>query len=93
MKLNRHAAAISCFREAIRLRPDFQEAHFALGAELVAGINAEHSYYEAGGMTTDRSLAEYLSSTLHPISEVELTAGLRHDHFDTAGDAGAGPML
>lgn len=56
-------------------------------AELVAGINAEHSYYEAGGMTTDRSLAEYLSSTLHPISEVELTAGLRHDHFDTAGDA------
>jgi vitamin B12 transporter len=56
-------------------------------AELVAGVNAERSYYDASDMTTDRSLAEYLSSTLHPTSEVELTAGLRHDHFDTAGDA------
>ena len=56
-------------------------------AELVAGINAEHSYYSASGMTTDRSLAEYFSSTLHPVSEVEVTAGLRHDHFDIAGDA------
>jgi vitamin B12 transporter len=55
-------------------------------AELVAGVNAEWSYYEADGMTTDRSLAEYVSSTLHPVSEFELTAGLRHDHFDTAGD-------
>lgn len=56
-------------------------------AELVAGVDAEHSYYAAGGLTTDHSMAEYLSSTLHPVSEVELTVGLRHDHFDTAGDA------
>lgn len=56
-------------------------------AELVAGVNAERSYYAADGMTTDRSLAQYFSSTLHPVSAVELTAGARHDHFDTAGDA------
>jgi vitamin B12 transporter len=59
-------------------------------AELVAGINAEWSYYDAGGVETDRSLAEYLSTTLHPIEQIELTAGLRHDHFDTAGDATTG---
>jgi vitamin B12 transporter len=56
-------------------------------AELVGGINAESSYYNSDGITTDHSIAEYLSSTLHPVSEVELTAGLRHDHFDTAGDS------
>lgn len=56
-------------------------------AELVAGINAESSYYDSDGITTDHSLAEYFSSTLHPVAEVELTAGLRHDHFDTAGDS------
>jgi vitamin B12 transporter len=59
----------------------------ATWAELVAGANAEWSYYQSGGMTTDRSLAEYVSSTLHPVPEFELTAGLRNDHFDTAGDA------
>jgi cytochrome c-type biogenesis protein CcmH/NrfG len=36
-KLNRHADAISLYRQAIRLQPEFLEAHFALGAELVAG--------------------------------------------------------
>jgi len=55
--------------------------------ELVAGINAESSYYDSDGITADHSLAEYFSSTVHPVSEVELTAGLRHDHFDTAGDS------
>lgn len=59
----------------------------ATWAELVGGMNAESSYYDSGGITTDHSLAEYFSSTLHPASDVELTAGLRHDHFDTAGDA------
>jgi vitamin B12 transporter len=43
-------------------------------------------------MMTDRLLAEYCLSTLHPISAVELTAGLRHDHFDTAGDTTTGRM-
>jgi vitamin B12 transporter len=61
-------------------------------AELVAGVDAEWSYYEADGMMTDRLLAEYCLSTLHPISAVELTAGLRHDHFDTAGDTTTGRM-
>jgi vitamin B12 transporter len=56
-------------------------------AELVAGINAEASYYDSSGIASDHSLAEYFSSTLHPVSEVELTGGLRHDHFDTAGDS------
>jgi vitamin B12 transporter len=56
-------------------------------SELVAGANAEWSHYQAGGMTTDRSLAGFFSSTLHPTRGFELTAGLRHDHFDTAGDA------
>jgi vitamin B12 transporter len=56
-------------------------------AELVAGVNAESSYYDSDGITADHSLAEYFSSTLRPVSEIELTAGLRHDHFDTAGDS------
>lgn len=56
-------------------------------AELVAGVNAEWSHYQSGGMTTDRSLAGYISTTLHPAPDLELTAGLRHDHFDTVGGA------
>ena len=36
-KLNRHADAISLYRQAIRLQPEFLEAHFALGAELADG--------------------------------------------------------
>jgi vitamin B12 transporter len=56
-------------------------------AELVAGINSEWSYYDSGGIATDSSLAEYVSSTLRPATQVELTAGLRHDRFDTAGGA------
>jgi vitamin B12 transporter len=59
----------------------------AAWAELVGGVNAEQSHYVAGGMMKDRSLAGYFSSTLRPVSEVELTAGARRDHFDTAGDA------
>jgi vitamin B12 transporter len=56
-------------------------------SELVAGANAEWSHYQAGGMTTDRSLAGFFSSMLHPTRDLELTAGLRYDHFDTAGEA------
>jgi vitamin B12 transporter len=56
-------------------------------AEIVAGVDDEASYYDSGGLTADHSLAEYLSTTLKPISQIELTAGLRHDHFDTAGGA------
>lgn len=62
----------------------------AQGVEIVAGVNAERSYYLSGGMTADRSLAEYVSSTLHLTPELELTAGLRHDDFDTEGKATTG---
>lgn len=56
-------------------------------SELVAGANIESSHYEAGGMTNDRSQAGYLSSMFRPTQDLELTAGLRYDRFDTAGDA------
>jgi len=56
-------------------------------AEFVAGLNAERSNYLSGEVSKDRSLAEYLSSTLHPSANVEVTAGLRHDRFDTWGGA------
>ncbi len=62
----------------------------AQGVELVAGVNAERSYYQSGGMTSDRSLAEYVSATLHPAPQVEVTAGLRHDDFDAEGKATTG---
>ena len=59
-------------------------------AELVGGVNAEQSYYQAGGLTTDRLMAGYLSSTFKPAAGVELTAGLRRDDFNTAGAATTG---
>jgi vitamin B12 transporter len=63
----------------------------AAWAEVVAGINAEGSQYDSGGaMTSDRSLAGYLSATFRPIEHVELTAGLRRDDFNTAGSATTG---
>ena len=59
-------------------------------AELVGGVDYEGSDYFAGGVTTDHSLAGYLSSTFHPAKDVELTAGLRRDDFDTVGAATTG---
>lgn len=56
-------------------------------AEIVAGLNAEWSHYQSGGLTADRSEAAYLSSTLHPVAAFEMDVGLRHDHFDTVGGA------
>jgi vitamin B12 transporter len=56
-------------------------------AEIVGGVNAEQSYYQAGGLGTDRLLAGYLSSTFHPAAALVFTAGLRRDDFDTAGAA------
>ncbi|MGH2930846.1 MAG: TonB-dependent receptor plug domain-containing protein, partial [Solirubrobacteraceae bacterium] len=62
----------------------------AAWAEIVAGVNAERSFYDSEVPTTDRSLAEYLSFTLRPAGGFEVTGGLRHDHFDTAGGATTG---
>jgi vitamin B12 transporter len=59
-------------------------------AELVGGIDYEGSGYDADGATTDHSLAGYLSATLHPAKDLELTAGLRRDDFTTVGAATTG---
>ena len=55
--------------------------------EVVGGVNWENSHYWSGAMSKDRSLAEYLSLIVRPIAAVEVTGGLRHDDFDTAGDS------
>jgi vitamin B12 transporter len=59
-------------------------------AELVGGVDSENSDYDSGGITKDRTLAGYLSSTLHPAKDLELTAGVRRDDFDTVGSATTG---
>ena len=74
-------------RELLDWQNTWQAAKWA---QIVGGVNAERSYYQSGGLTYDRSLAEYLSATLHPTEVLEVTAGLRHDHFDYAGDATTG---
>ena len=70
---------------------EWQNSWEATGwAELVAGIDSERSDYDAGGVLKDRTLAGYLSSTLRPAKDLELTAGLRRDDFDTFGAATTG---
>ncbi len=70
---------------------DWQNTWMAApGAEIVAGVDAEWSAYQSGGIVTDRSLAEYVSATLRPSTRVEVIAGLRHDDFSAEGSAVTG---
>jgi vitamin B12 transporter len=62
----------------------------ATWAEVVGGLDYEGSGYDADGVTTDHSLAGYLSATLHPARALELTVGLRRDDFTTVGAATTG---
>ncbi len=56
-------------------------------SELVAGATAAWSHYQADGMSSDRSVAEFSSVILHPLQAFEFTAGLRYDQLETATDA------
>jgi len=61
---------------------------------VVAGANAEWSHYKAINADTLKENANgfYLSTDLRPFESWSITAGLRYDHFDTAGDATTGRL-
>jgi len=57
---------------------------------VVAGANTEQSYYKSLDIDPplrDRASGVYLSTDLRPLEPWSITAGLRYDHFDTAGGA------
>jgi vitamin B12 transporter len=56
--------------------------------EVVAGANHERSRYDVDGVRSrDQVIAGYLSGTAHPVKNVTVTAGVRHDDFDSVGEA------
>lgn len=68
---------------------DWQNTWSALPQlELVAGANHERSRYDVDGAASrDDVTAGYLSGTAHPVENVTVTAGVRHDDFDSVGGA------
>ena len=68
---------------------DWQNTCHALGnAEFVLGGTLEHDEQGKNGEPTSaNNRAAYLSTTVHPVQEVTLDAGLRYDDFDTFGNA------
>ena len=64
-------------------------------ATLVFGANAEWSHFASTTVTrklSDRAYGLYASSDFHPFKELTLTAGLRYDDFNTAGDTTTGRL-
>ncbi|MEZ5275837.1 MAG: TonB-dependent receptor [Opitutaceae bacterium] len=60
----------------------------ASGLEIIAGLNYEKSRFEpAGRVTRDDDFALYLSALYRPVDAVTLTAGIRHDDFESVGGA------
>ncbi|HEY9153833.1 MAG TPA: TonB-dependent receptor, partial [Opitutaceae bacterium] len=56
--------------------------------EIVAGTNVENSHFTVdGGRTTDRLGAGYVSTTVHPVDDITLDAGLRYDDYKSFGGA------
>ncbi len=59
--------------------------------EIVAGLNYERSrYLIAGAETRDEIAAGYVSATARLRPDVTLTAGLRHDDYESFGNATTG---
>ena len=48
-RLNQYDHALEAYQQAVRLRPDFAEAHFAIGAMYgqLAGLNFDYSFHES----------------------------------------------
>ena len=58
------------------------------GLEVIAGLNYEKSKFEpAGTVTRDDVFALYASALYRPVEAVTLTAGVRHDDFESVGGA------
>ena len=67
----------------------------ATWATLVLGANAEWSHFDSTTVTkklSDRAYGFYLSGDVHPLKNLTLTAGLRYDDFNTAGDSTTGRL-
>ncbi|MGH8017547.1 MAG: TonB-dependent receptor plug domain-containing protein [Opitutaceae bacterium] len=60
----------------------------ARSVEIVFGSNYERSSYDVDAETTrDDVFAGYVSAVARPVDSVTLTAGARHDDFDSVGGA------
>jgi len=64
---------------------------------VVAGVNADKSFYTYKGsppvgVLKDDAHGVYLSSDLHLVDQLSITAGLRYDHFKTSGNATTGRL-
>lgn len=57
-------------------------------AEVVAGANFERSRYDVNGVpSNDDVAAGFVTGTMRATDDVTLIGGLRHDSFDSVGDA------
>jgi vitamin B12 transporter len=58
------------------------------GAEIVAGGTLERDHHSSdGAATASDNSAAYFSTTVHPLKNATLNAGLRYDDFETFGSA------
>ena len=63
----------------------------ARNTEIVAGFNWENSKYTVdANADTDHITAGYVSATVRPVSQLNLTAGLRYDDYTSVGSATTG---